>query len=85
MNDSPLLRTADEKAPRTWDIWKEVDPRMERYVQIQSTMGFNVAIRTVVQVDGRWANAPRSRISYVKPERFNGQRGGYVLHERSQR
>jgi len=57
-----VIRTADEKAPRTWDIWKEVDPRMERYVQIQSTMGFNVAICTVVQVDGRWPmrHAPES-------------------------
>jgi len=54
-------------------------------VQIQSTMGFNVAIRTVCS--GRWplGQCATLRISYVKPERLNGQRGVYVLHERSQR
>lgn len=69
----------DEKKLRVWDVWKEVDPRIQRFVQIEDLRAM-VAIRTVVLKDGRWVAAPKSRVSYAHAERFNGKRGGYALH-----
>ena len=67
-------------------IWKEVDPRAERFVRIESVgMGRrNVSIRTVVKRDFGWSDAPRSRLSYADGERFDGRRGGYEFHEAPQ-
>lgn len=65
-------------------IWKECDPRMDRWVRIES-VGVgprSVHVRAVTLQDGRWIEAPRSRLGYASPERFNGRRGGYAIwHE----
>lgn len=64
-------------------IWREVNPRRERFVRIEavSLMRVGISVRTVVKVDGKWCDAPRSRLSYADRQRFNGKRGGYALHE----
>ena len=74
--------TKEKRTPKQGEIWKEVDPRFERYVRIESVgVGRrSVAIRTVTSIGGRWSEVPRSRISYADPERFNGKRGGYTYH-----
>lgn len=67
--------------PAVGQIWKEVDPRQERYLRIEHGSPFGkVAVRTVVKKDGRWVDAPYSRISYCAAVRFNGKRGGYEFH-----
>ena len=60
-------------------IWREVDPRFERHVRIESIGAGrrSVGIRTVVRHDGRWIEGPRSRASWCDGERFNGKRGNY--------
>jgi hypothetical protein len=71
-------------APAVGQVWKEVDPRLTRYVQIEAIQGFhkaNIAIRTVVKKNGIWMPAQKSRLSYADGDRFNGKRGGYELHE----
>lgn len=62
-------------------IWKECDPRFERFIRVES-VGCgrrSVQTRTVIERDGMWIDAPNSRASYCDPERFNGKRGGYSL------
>jgi hypothetical protein len=66
---------------RAGQIWKEVDPRKERFVRV-ADFGFaraTVHIETVHNVDGKWFRAPGARLSLVLKERFNGKRGGYRL------
>lgn len=79
MTDTDTVRT-----PQVGEIWREVDPRFERFARVQSD-GIagrrGVAIRTVVYRDGRWIDAPTSRSSYADLSRFNGKRGGYEFHE----
>jgi hypothetical protein len=66
-------------------IWREVDPRRERFVRVLNVSEGVVKIRTVnpawKHVSGRWKEAYRSRPSYAEASRFNGKRGGYALHE----
>ncbi len=87
-----MSTTREERAslPTVGDIWKEVDPRTERFVRIESisVSGNTVSIRTVVRTTigspenprTRWADGHRSRLSYVNAGRFNGKRGGYSYH-----
>lgn len=83
----PVLQGEDlgVKKIEVGQIWKEVDPRYERYVIIVSAVldptrksktPF-ISIRTVVPVGSGWGIAPRSRVTHVAPARFNGKRGGY--------
>jgi hypothetical protein len=68
---------------REGQIWREVDPRFVRHVRID-TVGYSrraIGIRTVIEVDGRWIDAPRSRLSYADEQRFDGKRGNYALHQ----
>lgn len=77
---------ADCPKPRQGDIWKERDPRFDRYVRIESvgTGRRSVAIRTVLlSDDGKWRDSPRSRLSYADIERFNGKSTGYAMHFRT--
>jgi|GEM_PF-1524966 len=74
---------SEQPKPKFGQIWVEMDPRCERYVRVES-MGVgrrSVGIRTVVLDDDVWVDGPRSRMSYVDPERFRGQRGGYAIHQ----
>lgn len=69
---------------REGQIWKEVDPRFERYVRIVTVLPSgrrSIGIQTCAENGkGGWAPAPRSRHSWCDRERFNGKRGGYALH-----
>jgi hypothetical protein len=68
--------------PAKGQIWKEVDPRFNRFVRVERvTLGGHVAIRTVIRDAGSWISAPRSRELLTKPERFNGKRGGFEFQE----
>lgn len=62
-------------------IWKECDPRFERFIRIEGVSGHRrgITTRTVIERDGSWIEAPRSRANYCDAERFNGKRGGYAL------
>lgn len=74
----------DQPKIKQFQIWKEVDPRFERFVRIESVgVGRrSIGLRTVILDDGRWVDGPRSRMTYADPERFRGQRGGYAIwHE----
>lgn len=65
-------------------IWREVDPRFERYIRVRyvCTGGSAVAIETVIPCDEcGWIIKPRSRRNQAAIERFNSKCGGYVLHE----
>lgn len=68
-------------------IWKEVDPRIERYarvIEIRTWKGsYLVKIRTVHKTHGDWAFKKHSRETYCDRNRFNGKRGGYELYEDS--
>lgn len=80
-------RLVEEGMPqeiRDGQIWREVDPRFERYVRIMRVGKFarrSIEIRTVKIVDGQWQIAPHSRLTFCDLERFNGKRGGYELYE----
>lgn len=62
-------------------IWREVDPRLERYVRVIGITGGirGVMIETVIKVGDAWQRKPRCGKTYCNPERFNGKRGGYSL------
>jgi hypothetical protein len=67
-------------------IWKDCDPRRERFVLVVDTnhpLG-KIGIRTVVKwPSGTWRESNTSRLSYTKRHRFVrvSASGGYVLHE----
>lgn len=65
------------------DIWKEVDPRVERYISIhglrpQATGGARIDFRTCTEE----GHIKRFTVGSARMERFNGKRGGYKLHRR---
>jgi hypothetical protein len=67
-------------------IWKEVDPRHERFIRILGDYGNDptyVVIETVCQysVTKDWYKKPATRTGRAERARFNGKRGGYVLHQ----
>jgi len=69
------------RAPIRGEIWKEVDPRIERYVRIESVNPHGVKIQTVEFSEKHgWLAKPRTRETLTAPERFNGKRGGYAFH-----
>lgn len=75
----------EPSAIKVGQIWKELDPRSERFVRIVgngSNIGHRrISIITVVHREDNWRPAPRSRITYCDERRFNGKRGGFALHE----
>lgn len=69
------MRTATEV--HVGQLWKEVDPRFERIVEVvevTDAMMRGIKIKTV-SVNGQ----PRKSQTWVSRERFNGKRGGYEL------
>jgi hypothetical protein len=70
--------------PDRYQIWREVDPRKERYIRIESdasVLSHTVAFRTVIKKASGWAVAPGAHMSHAKRSRFNGKRGGYEFVE----
>lgn len=67
-------------------IWKEVDPRFERYVIIQHVGEGrrSIQVRTVTHNGKGWEVAPKSKSSWCDAERFNGKRGGYQLWQEAE-
>jgi hypothetical protein len=71
-------------------IWREVDPRFDRYVRVLEVTDAQrgIMVRTVYRTGTgaptsphEWLFANRSRASWCDRERFNGKRGGYELAE----
>jgi hypothetical protein len=69
------------KQPKPDEIWREVDPRTERYVRIIGVDPSGVHIRSVWKINGVWKAKYRSRIAIANPARFNGKSGGYAFVE----
>lgn len=66
--------------PDVGEIWREVDPRFDRFVRIVSVSSSRSAnIRTVIKDGDGWIDDPRGYASTAHPRRFNGKRGGYEL------
>lgn len=79
MSDAPQIKAGQ--------IWKEVDPRLERLVRIiqvgeptSSLPGF-VQIECVLMGPTGWQRKSRTGVTRARASRFNGKRGGYALHE----
>jgi hypothetical protein len=71
-----------EIEPRKGQIWREVDPRQNRYVRVLGVNGMGeVQVETVYNADGKWFRAHGTRRGWAKLDRFNGRRGGYALQE----
>lgn len=74
---SELTTAAVTVAPQTGDIWKEVDPRAERYVRVMEvSSGYARMARCDAQGDNCATRFTRARL-----DRFHGKRGGYALHQ----
>lgn len=71
--------------PLVGDIWREVDPRFNRYIRIIETPDpddLRVIFKTVIKSGDAWIDGKHASFQSAKRERFHGRRGGYVLHER---
>lgn len=68
--------TAAVTIPKVGQIWKEVDPRVDRYVMIVM-VGPDLVRLQRCDADG---NAMFTRVTSAQLRRFNGKRGGYALH-----
>lgn len=67
-------------APAVGQIWREVDPRHERYIRVESVGIEDASVRSVIFDGTIWVDAPKSRQAFASLKRFNGKRGGYDLH-----
>lgn len=62
-------------------IWREVDPQFNRYIQvIEVTDG---AVRPIKLATIDLETNALGRKTWASRERFNGKRGGYELHRDS--
>lgn len=73
--------------PLKGDIWREVDPRFNRYIRIHETPlpdDLRVVFQTVVNATDtlEWTAGKNSGLQSARRERFNGRRGGYTLYQR---
>lgn len=66
-----------QPAPKIGQIWVEMDPRMERYIEV--TFVRTDAI-TIIRVNADGSRYPGARHGRAQPGRFNGKRGGYAIH-----
>jgi hypothetical protein len=69
------------KEIKVGQIWRKVDPRFNRYVQILTVVDSAVKSICVATIDLE-TNA-LGRKNWASRERFNGKRGGYELHKDS--
>lgn len=81
------LESRPDRGPREGDIWVDLDTHKERaegqtrFVEVLKPGIDSVYIRTVRKAGDRWSYAPRSRWTSTNRLRFNGEPGGYALHE----
>lgn len=66
-----------EPKPHVDDIWKDNDPRMNRFVLVLAIDASRVKICRC-EADG--SAYPRSRASWASMHRFNGSRSGYSFY-----
>lgn len=67
--------------PAVGQIWKEVDPRVTRFVRVEKVGAHaGVMVRKVIRQNGSWIHAPRSVERWTNAARFDGKRGGYEFH-----
>lgn len=60
-------------------VWKEVDPRFERYVEV---IGVDEQEqKATIMLAARSGDHAGSRATKAGLKRFNGKRGGYALHK----
>lgn len=59
-------------------IWREVDPRFNRYIQVLEATDGVVRPIKIATID--LATNALGRKTYASRERFNGKRGGYELY-----
>ena len=66
---------------RVGQIWKEVDPRFDRFLRIKATypVGRFCTVETVEKFHGGWRHKHGTRTTNPGLDRFNGKRGGYEL------
>lgn len=83
MSDANRDLGATQPEIKAGQIWREVDPRSERFVRVRYPCagGRAIAIETVVPYLHAWIRKRGSRENEAATERFNGKRGGYALHE----
>jgi hypothetical protein len=62
---------------RIGQIWRENDPRMERYVAVTFVRPDSI---TIIRVNADGSPYRGARHGCANPARFNGNRGGYSLH-----
>lgn len=62
-------------------IWREVDPRGNRYVQVIEIANWSVKSIKIAAID--LVTNALGRKNWASRERFNGKRGGYELHRDS--
>ena len=62
-------------------IWREVDPRFNRYVQVIEIANQSIRPIKIATID--LATNALGRKNWASRERFNGKRGGYELHRDS--
>lgn len=81
--------TSDSKSashpPQAGDIWKEVDPRAERYVRVISLSTPSGKYAFIRTCDANGVSGTRNPVREARVERFNGKRGGYELWARDHR
>lgn len=63
--------------PQVGQIWKECDPRFNRYVRIVHLHTNGCTIRTVTEN----GSMEFGKSTHALLRRFNGKRGGYILHK----
>lgn len=62
-------------------IWREVDPRQERYIRVERVLTPHVIDIRCVTFDGTlWIPKKGTRLTQALATRFNGKRGGYDLY-----
>lgn len=62
--------------PKIGQIWKDCDPRIERYILIMDAASEGDWYIRTCTIDGD--RLPSARVGRARADRFNGKRGGYV-------
>lgn len=61
-------------------IWREVDPRQERYIRVERVTPHVIDLQCVAFDGTIWIAKRGTRKTQAMRDRFNGKRGGYDLY-----